>query len=312
MQPFIKHLALTLLLVMSSIISIHAAPPGRQVSTIGWAQGGSDAAFTWRVPAASSYKVRVKIPPDATATNALYRVYPQGNPLGGTVCSPTDTPAPCFEIAVNQAANQAQWVQLTLDNDRNTVWEFTQNGFVAANADNVNTGEQLSIAAVSFEDTGLKIGKQYGGGWIFYLDETGQHGLIAALTDQSTGIQWHNGSNIKTDAKATAVGTGKANTQKIVLRQGVGSYAAQLCDDWVIGRHKDWFLPSKDELDLMYKNIGPGAAAPLTNIGGFTTTKYWSSSERNHNVARLQSFHSGYQSFNNKAKQVHVRAVRAF
>jgi hypothetical protein len=106
---------------------------------------------------------------------------------------------------------------------------------------------------------------------------------IAAPTDQSpaSGVLWYNGSFIGTGATATAVGTGKANTTAIVTVQGVGSYAAKLCDDLVIGAYSDWYLPSKDELDLMYKNIGQGAAAPLTNIGGFSASNYyWTSSEQ--------------------------------
>ena len=34
------------------------------------------------------------------------------------------------------------------------------------------------------------IGQNYGGGIIFYVDGTGQHGLIAAPYDQSSGALW--------------------------------------------------------------------------------------------------------------------------
>ena len=34
------------------------------------------------------------------------------------------------------------------------------------------------------------IGQNYGGGIIFYIDGTGQHGLIAAPSDQSAGVEW--------------------------------------------------------------------------------------------------------------------------
>ena len=46
---------------------------------------------------------------------------------------------------------------------------------------------------------GLAIGDTHQGGIIFYLDASGCHGLISAPSDQSTGIQWYNGSNIKTN-----------------------------------------------------------------------------------------------------------------
>jgi len=66
--------------------------------------------------------------------------------------------------------------------------------------------------------------------------------LIAAQTDQSTGIQWYNGSYITTGARGTVVGTGLANTRKIIKAQGAGSYAAKLCDELVIGANISTFV----------------------------------------------------------------------
>jgi hypothetical protein len=62
----------------------------------------------------------------------------------------------------------------------------------------------------------------------------------------------------------------------------------------------------------MYKNIGPGAPAPLTNVGGFASSTYWSSSEYDNGTAWGQYFGSGYQSNGSKDGTLYVRAVRAF
>ena len=156
------------------------------------------------------------------------------------------------------------------------------------------------------------IGNTYQGGIIFHIDGSGQHGLIAAPQDQSLGIRWYNGSYILTGATGTAVGTGQANTDTIIAAQGGGNYAATLAANLVLNGYSDWFLPSKDELNLMYTNIGPGAPAPLTNIGSFGDDFYWSSSEVSNYDAWLQLFANGVQGNFRKTFGLRVRPVRAF
>ena len=151
------------------------------------------------------------------------------------------------------------------------------------------------------------IGQSYQGGKIAYIDNTGKHGFIAAPEDQSTGIQWSNGSYFLVTTE-TSIGTGKNNTSRIVQMQGEGSYAAQICYDLVLGGYDDWYLPSKDELNELYKN--------RLEIGGFDYTGvYWSSSENDNYNAWNQRFSDGYQAnyySTNKNFAYRVRAVRAF
>jgi hypothetical protein len=73
-------------------------------------QGGTNAAVIWSVPLSQTYKVSVFVANNATATNALYRVYPKGNTVGNTSCLSTDATYPCFEIPVNQALKKGKWV----------------------------------------------------------------------------------------------------------------------------------------------------------------------------------------------------------
>ena len=161
---------------------------------------------------------------------------------------------------------------------------------------------------------GLSIGDTYQGGIIFYLDPSGCHGLISAPSDQSTGIQWWNGSYTDTYASGSGLFDGDGNCYRIRASQGncVSCNAAELCLDLTLNSQSDWYLPSKYELNLMYENIGQGNALGLGNVGGFANNYYWSSTEYDNNFAWLQFFSNGYQNYFNKGSNFYVRAVRAF
>ena len=168
---------------------------------------------------------------------------------------------------------------------------------------------------------GLSIGDTYQGGIIFYLDASGCHGLIAAPGDQSTGIRWYAGTFGFTQAKGDGIYAGKANTSIIIAAQvAIGddgdNYAARLCNELIISEgvtaYGDWYLPSKYELNLMYENIGQGNALGLGNVGNFSSSSYWSSTEYVNFDAWKQSFFNGSQGNANKFSAYYVRAVRAF
>jgi hypothetical protein len=161
---------------------------------------------------------------------------------------------------------------------------------------------------------GLAIGQTYQGGIIFYLDASGCHGLISAPIDQSTGIQWYNGSYTDTYASGSGLFDGDGNCYRIRRSQGdcANCNAAELCLDLTLGAYSDWYLPSKYELNLMYRNIGLGNALGLGNVGGFASNFYWSSTELDNLNAWRQSFSDGYQNYPNKGLSTYVRAVRAF
>lgn len=148
------------------------------------------------------------------------------------------------------------------------------------------------------------VGQHYGGGVIFFLDSTKLHGLIADTVDLGS-YSWYNGIYLLTDAQSTRIGAGHKNTKRIVLAQGKnGSYAALECTKSKHSGYSDWFLPSKDELNKMYRL--------RYVIGGFTNNVYWSSSEDYDHSSWLEAFANGKQGTDFKSESYFVRAARSF
>ncbi len=115
----------------------------------------------------------------------------------------------------------------------------------------------------------------------------------------------------------TIIGTGERNTENIVGKFGnaepygkISNYAAKVCSDLVVTKdgvvYDDWFLPSKDELSLMYTNLHE------KGLGGFSGDDYWSSSEDDASYAWGQDFSDGYQNPHIRFIGDRVRPVRAF
>jgi hypothetical protein len=152
-----------------------------------------------------------------------------------------------------------------------------------------------------------KVGERGPAGGIIFYDKGGYADgwryLEAASTDQSAGIPWA--------ARTTGIigtspdlGQGKVNTEAIVSRLGNGGYAARLCYNLVLGGFNDWFLPSRDELSLMY--------GQQDIIGSFAPKGYWSSSEYNEKFPLNMDFRDGAEGAGYKDYKLRVRAVRAF
>jgi len=161
-------------------------------------------------------------------------------------------------------------------------------------------GQRGPAGGIVFFDKG-----SYSDGWRF---------LEAAPASTEFTAPW---GSVDVSGTSTALGFGRSNTQAIVRalsNAGLVGQAAQVADSLVYGGFNDWFLPSSDELDWMFRNLRE------RGLGGFANADYWSSSQSASNSRTVwnQDFNNGNRteplSFGRGAKNrtLHVRAIRAF
>jgi hypothetical protein len=162
------------------------------------------------------------------------------------------------------------------------------------------------------------IGEEFGGGVIFHLwkDNAGiEHGLIVDKTDLSTTQVWSNIDATLIGSLAQSNWDGLSNSNAIVSQAGHTSSAAALCLNSTNGEQSDWYLPSIDELSLLWHsrfNVNKS----LSTIGGASflpfSAFYWSSTEGGNGYAWIFDFTIGSANTSLKYEPRYVRAVRAF
>ena len=126
------------------------------------------------------------------------------------------------------------------------------------------------------QKTLLTVGSHSNGGIVVSLDNSKEHGLVVAESDQNDGSK----TNWNT--------------------------AQKICGSMVADGFDNWRLPTKEELKMIY--------SIKDKVGGLNTRGlYWSSSEAGNSFAYLINFSNGSTSYNyNKSNDFYVRAVRDF
>ena len=188
-----------------------------------------------------------------------------------------------------------------------------------------NLAKQKKAASGSYD-----IGdKGPGGGWIFYVSEEGFpvykgsgmvicHYLECSPTELGS-IRWCpcSGNKKKYYCNITTtdgVGSGYNNTANIIAAShrggslSVSNCAAKACKAYFTGTTEagEWYLPSKLELDLIYKNLD---RFKIINSSAW----HWSSSQYSiYYVWDQMLCNSGNQNYGTKNYNGCVRAVRAF
>jgi len=150
------------------------------------------------------------------------------------------------------------------------------------------------------------IGMVAEGGIVLYIDETGQHGLVAAMNDIGN-YEWGCYGYEINGSDGTIIGTGYQNTLDIIADCSETPIAANEAFLYESEGYNDWYLPSRYELQEMFNNV-----TPENNIGGFQNTYYWSSSESNYQKANYVSFGSNPTITDYKYLSLRVRPIRSF
>lgn len=129
------------------------------------------------------------------------------------------------------------------------------------------------------------IGQTLEGGRLFLLNPDSSSGMVVAAADQPTGtgtLKWGcRGNFVSTDE---AIGSGRSNTLNIISVCPGSGTAAYACSTSTTGTFRDWFLPSKLELQAI---MDQKAALNLNS------KLYWSSTQFDADSAFLCVLDSG-------------------
>jgi trimeric autotransporter adhesin len=161
------------------------------------------------------------------------------------------------------------------------------------------------------------VGDYAQGGIVFWVDETGLHGLVCAKNEQNPAIWGKNGDAM---AEGDGIYSGEMNTSLIIGRTGkYKTCAALACSKLKEGEgqilYGDWYLPSISELEILFNNIGIINQTALEcgwwNHHNHPADFYWSSTEKDKKKA-YGITEQGQIVIQSKNRTAQVWAIRAF
>jgi hypothetical protein len=175
-------------------------------------------------------------------------------------------------------------------------------------------GNVLSFTTINYQVGGIGPG----GGIIFY--DKGEYSLglnqpaWRYMEVSSTDLSFANGynyfeygcNNNNVSASYSFIGGGYQNTVNINNGCSNTQAAGKMCWNAVINGYDDWFMPSQEDMNIMYTNLIP------LGLGNFSPEWYWSSTEASNSNAWRKHMSAGNIEVNGKSLLCKVRAVRVF
>jgi hypothetical protein len=118
----------------------------------------------------------------------------------------------------------------------------------------------------------IKLGGFYQGGYIFYLDNTGQHGMVMAPVEMEKTLAWGcTGTLLDVGGGVpNFYGWGAYCTSRMVLKCSEANTAGSYCYYLENGGYTDWFLPTPHEWNKAYILLGDNATVNLK-----ANSHYW-------------------------------------
>jgi hypothetical protein len=182
-------------------------------------------------------------------------------------------------------------------------------------------GSGIDITNNEVSEAQYQIGDYAYGGIVFYVDESGEHGLVIAMNDvPSSPLPWSPGTSARSMADALGLYGGIRNTTLIIAAQGYGNgsnYAAYACSFFkTTNEAPNWYLPSLYELQYwIYPQLSTVNAALVSNGGvAIGTGNYWSSNQVGADPTQSHSFNfvTNNWSYNLNSQPLSVRAIKPF
>lgn len=120
------------------------------------------------------------------------------------------------------------------------------------------------------------VGLPFGGGYYAGKIVTGgvTYALVVAPKAQGgeagTTLAWKTSTSSTTGT--TSINDGLANTNAMIAAGASAHPAANFCNNLSINGYNDWYLPAKDELEILYRYLKPTTHSNLTNSGANTSS----------------------------------------